>query len=65
MVVSGRSQSLQLTGLSKCLPFSYQQQLRLNYKRRMYSAHMKVHLKYAAWVIGEALPLDSIGHLLY
>ena len=23
------------------------------------------HLKYPAWVIGEAVPLDRIGHLLY
>ena len=39
MVVSGHSQSLQLTGLGKSLPLICQQQPRLNYKRRIYSAH--------------------------
>ena len=39
LVVSGHSQSLQLTGLGKSLPLSCQQQSRLNYKGRMYSAH--------------------------
>ena len=41
LVVSGHSQSLQLTGLGKSLPLPFQQQPRLNYKRRVYSAHMK------------------------
>ena len=41
LVVSDCSQSLQLTGLSKSLPLICQQQPRLNYKRRVYSAHMK------------------------
>ena len=41
LVVSGHSQSLQLTGLGKSLPLTCQQQPRLNYKRRVYSAHMK------------------------
>ena len=41
MVVSGHSQSLQLTGLGKSLPFICQQQPRLNYKRKVYSAHME------------------------
>ena len=41
VVVSDHSQSLQLTGLGKSLPLTCQQQPRLNYKRRMYSAHMK------------------------
>ena len=40
-VVSGYSQSLQLTRLDKSLPLTRQQQSRLNYKRRMYLAHMK------------------------
>ena len=40
-VVSGQSQSLQLTGLGKSLPLICQQQPRLNYKRRVYSAHTK------------------------
>ena len=34
LVVSGHSQSLQLTGLDKSLSLTYQQQPRLNYKRR-------------------------------
>ena len=41
MVVSGHSQSLQLTGLGKSFPLICQQQPRLNYKRRVYLAHMK------------------------
>ena len=41
-MVSGHSQSLQLlTGLGKSLPLICQQQPRPNYKRRVYSAHMK------------------------
>ena len=39
LVVSGHSQSLQLTGLGKSLPLICQEQLRLKYKRRVYSAH--------------------------
>ena len=41
LVVSGYSQSLQMTSLDKSLPITCQQQPRLNYKRRMYSANMK------------------------
>ena len=41
LVVSGHSQSLQLTGLGKFLPLICQQQPRLNYKRTVYSAHIK------------------------
>ena len=41
VVVCGHNQSLLLTGLSKSLPLTCQQQPRLNYKRRVYSAHMK------------------------
>ena len=40
-VVSGHSQSLQLTGLGKSLPLICPQQPRLNYKRRVYSANIK------------------------
>ena len=39
VVVSGHSQSLQLTGLGKYLQLTCQQKSRLNYKRRVYSAH--------------------------
>ena len=39
LVVSGHSQSLQLTGLGKSLPLTCQQQPRLYYKKRVYSAH--------------------------
>ena len=42
LVVSGHSQSLQLTGLNKSLPLICQQKPRLNYKRGVYSAHTKV-----------------------
>ena len=41
LVVSGHSQFLQLTGLGKFLPLICQQQPSLNYKRRVYSTHMK------------------------
>ena len=39
LVVSGHSQSLQLTGLGKPLPLTFQQQSRIKHKRRVYSAH--------------------------
>ena len=39
LVVSGHSQSLQLTGLGKSLPLIWQQQPRLNHKKRVYSAY--------------------------
>ena len=64
-MVSDHSQSLQLTGLGNYLPLICQQQPKLNYKRRVYSAHMKAHLEYPAWVIGKAVPLDPTGHLLH
>ena len=41
LVVCDQSHSLQLTGLGKSLPLTCQQQLSLNNKRRIYSAHMK------------------------
>ena len=41
LVVSGHRQSLQLIGLGKPLPLICQQQPRLNYKGRVYSAHTK------------------------
>ena len=39
MVVSGHSQSLQLTGLGKSFPLICEQQSKLNYKRRLYSVY--------------------------
>ena len=41
MVASCHIQSLQLTGLDKSLPLICQQQPRLTYKRRVYSAQTK------------------------
>ena len=41
LVGSGQCQSLQLTNLGKSLPLTSQQQPRLNYKKRIYSACMK------------------------
>ena len=41
LVVNGHSQTLPLTGLDKSLPLTCQQQPRLAYKGRVYSAHMK------------------------
>ena len=58
LVISGHSQSLQLTGLGKSFPLFCQQQPRPNYKRRMCLAHMMGSSQYPAWVIGEAVPLD-------
>ena len=40
-VASGHSQSLQLTGLDKSLPLIFQEQPKLNYKRRVYSTNIK------------------------
>ena len=40
-MVSGHSQSFQLTGLGKSLPLIFQQKQRLNCKRRVYSDHTK------------------------
>ena len=41
LVGSSHSQSLQLTGLGKSIPLICQQRPTLNYKRRVYSVHMK------------------------
>ena len=41
LMVRGHSQYLQLTCLGKFLPLVCQQQPSLNYKRKVYSAHMK------------------------
>ena len=65
LVVSGHSQSLQLTGLGKSLPLTCQQQPRLNYKRRVYLAHTQGTPRVPAWVIGQAVPLDPTEHLLH
>ena len=64
LVVSGHSQSLQLTGLGKSLRLICQQQSRLNHKRRVTQSTRRVHLEYPVWVIGETVPLDPTGHLL-
>ena len=63
MVVSGHSQSLQLTGLGKSLPLTCPQQPRLNYKRKVHSANRKGTSEYPAWVIAEVVALDPPGHL--
>ena len=41
LMVSGHSQLLKLAGLGKSLPLTCQEQTRLSYKRRVYSAHKK------------------------
>ena len=41
LVVSGHSQSLQQPGLGESLQLTCKQQSRLNYKRRVHSAHME------------------------
>ena len=64
-MVSGHSQSLKLTGLGKYLPLTHQYQVRLNYKWRVYTAHMKGAPQVRSLLIGKAVPLDPIGHLLY
>ena len=45
LVVSGHSQSLQVTGLGESLPLICLQQPRLNYKRRVYSVHTEGALR--------------------
>ena len=66
LVVSGHSQALQLTGLGKPLPLTFQQQPRLNYKRRVYAANMEnAQFKYPAWVTREALILNNPEALLH
>ena len=42
-----------------------QKQSRLNYKRKVYTAHTVAHFKYPVRVIGEAVPLDPTGYLLH
>ena len=58
LVVRSHSQLLKLTGLGKSLPLTFQQQPKLNYKRRVYQPTQRVNLEYPAWVIGEDVPLD-------
>ena len=65
LVVNGHSQSLKLTGLGKTLPDIFQQQPRLTYKSILSPHEGYTSIKYSAWVIGEAVPLDPIGHLLH
>ena len=65
-MVSEHNQSLQLTCLDKFIPLICQQQPRLNYKRRVSSAHTRrTYLKHPAWVKGEVMSLDPTGHLLH
>ena len=52
LVVSGHSQSLQLTGLGMSLPLTCQQQPRLSYRGGCTQSTQKVHLEYPAWVMG-------------
>ena len=49
----------------KPLLLIYQQQSRLNYKRKVYTVHMGVHLEYPAQVNGKTMPLDATEHLLH
>ena len=64
-VASGHSQSLQLTGLGKSLPLTCQQQSKLNYKRRVFSAQMEDTPRVPNLVIREVMPLDPTRHLLH
>ena len=65
LVLSSYSQSLQLTGLGKSLPLICQQQPRVNYKSRVYSAHTKGAPQVPSMGDGEAVPPDPTGHLLH
>ena len=65
LVVSGHSQSLLLTDLGKSLSLTCQQQSRLNYKRRVYSAHTKDVPQVPSLGDGETVPVDPTGHLLH
>ena len=60
MVVIGHSQSLQLTGLGKSLPLIFQQQPRLNCRKR--ESTQRAHLEYPAWVKRKAVPLNLVRH---
>ena len=65
LVFSGQHQSYQLTGLSVSLPWTCQQQPRLNFKRVYTQPTQRVHPEYPIWMIGEAVPLEPTGHLLH
>ena len=49
----------------KSLPLLRQQQSRLNYKRKVYTAREGAHLQCPVWVIGEAVPSNPTEHLLH
>ena len=55
---------LRFTGLGKSYPQTCQQQSRLNYKRRVYSAHTKGTPRVYSLGDGEAVILSPTGHLL-
>ena len=64
LVVRGHSQSLQLISLGK--PSHWPTNSNQNSTRGgCTQPTWRAHLKYPAWVIGEAVPLDSTGHLLH
>ena len=66
LVVSGHSQSLQLTGLTISFPLICQKQPRLIYVRRVYSAHMKGAPQVPSLDDrGDCATLDPTGHLLH
>ena len=55
---------LHLTVLGNPLPVTCHQS-RLNYKRRVYSAHMEGTPQDPTYIIGEAEPMDPLEHLLH
>ena len=63
LVVSGHSQSLQLTGLGKSHWSANSNQGSTTGERCMQPT-WRVHLEYPAWMIEEAVPLDRTRHLL-
>ena len=65
LVASGHSQSLLLTGLGKSHPLIFQCNQGSTTRRGCTQPTRRSHLEYPAWVIGVAVPLDLIGHLLH
>ena len=65
LVVSGHSQSLKLTDPVNSSHWSAKSNQSWTARGGCTQPTQRVHLKYPAWVIGEAVPLDPTGHLLH
>ena len=65
LVVSGNSQSLQLTILVNPSCWSANSNQGSATRGHCTQWIQRAHLEYPAWVIGEAVPLDPKGHLIH